>query len=68
MQFKIYKSEPKTYRAQVHFVIKFDRSNKIRVLLLWASEFATAKIECSFEIIIDNLIKKSLKWFTLRDL
>ena len=29
--------------------MKFDRSNKFD-LLLWASKFATAKIECSFKM------------------
>ena len=30
--------------------MKFDRSNKFDFLLLWASKFATAKIEWSFEM------------------
>ena len=32
-----------------HFAMKFDCSNKFD-LLLWANKFATAKIECSFEM------------------
>ena len=30
--------------------MKFDCSNKFNIMLLWASKFAMAKIECSFEI------------------
>ena len=30
--------------------MKFDRSNKFDFFLSWASKFATATIECSFEM------------------
>ena len=54
----------------VHSVMKFYRSNNFDLLLL-ACKFASAEIECSFEIVIElteisyNVIYKSVSRFTL---